>query len=84
MALSESDKQVFLAAANRRKENGLRLKRISFMAESAQVEAFNLIWSEWVQRYGKQQAVDHLILLICRAEARYRDGEAAKERKNAD
>jgi hypothetical protein len=81
--LSDSEKATFLAATERRRAAGIRLKRVCFMADEAQVEAFNIVWESWIERWGKTQAVDHLILLICRAEARYRDGEAAKERKNA-
>lgn len=82
--LSEAEKAVYLAATERRKANGIRLRRLTLTADAEQIEAFNIIFSEWVTRYGKQEAVDHLILLICRAEARFQDKLAWKEKNGKE
>lgn len=77
----------FRDLAARRTERGIRLKRICFMAEASQVEAFNILWESWVERWGKTKAVDHLLVLVARAEARIRDQEQCKTEKrkeNAD
>jgi hypothetical protein len=72
--LTDAEKQVFLDATNRRKAAGIRLKRISIMASTDQVEAFNELWSSWVERWGKNTAVDHLIRMMAHIEAKVRNG----------
>jgi len=59
--LSAEEKQTFLAATNRRKEAGIKLGRISFMATKEQVESFNELLNSWVERWGKNKAVDALL-----------------------
>ena len=80
--LSEAEKKVFLDATNRRKANGVRLRRWTVMAEVSQIEALNELWSAWIVRFGKITAIDHLIVLWGRAEARLRDRDEA--RQNSD
>ena len=74
-SLSAQDKATFQRATQRRKENGIRLKRFTVQAEQSQVEALNILLDAWVERYGKTLALDHLIVLWSRAEARVRDQE---------
>jgi hypothetical protein len=77
--LSEQEKAIFKSAGERRKERGIVLRKFSFMAESNQVFALNELLDSWIQRFGKEQAIDHLIVLWGRVEARLRDKERAKE-----
>jgi len=77
--LSEDEKKVFLAATERRKAAGIRLKRIVLQADAHQVEDFNILWESFVERWGKREALNHLILIMARVEARLRDGENAKQ-----
>ena len=79
-SLSAQDKATFQRATQRRKENGIRLKRFTVQAEQSQVEALNILLDAWVERYGKTLALDHLIVLWSRAEARVRDKESAPKR----
>jgi hypothetical protein len=79
--LDEATKAVFKAASERRKANGVRLKRFSVMAEDSQIEALNELWSAWVERFGKEKAIDHLILLWGRAEARLGDRDDVRIQK---
>ena len=76
--LSDADKATFKAATERRKALGIRLRKICFMAEAAQVEDFNFLWEGWVERFGKRKAVDVLIKLMSDVEARLRDQENAR------
>ena len=73
--LSAEEKQTFLAATNRRKEAGIKLGRISFMATKEQVESFNELLNSWVERWGKNKAVDVLLSMMSGIEARVRDGQ---------
>lgn len=76
---TEEEKKVFLDATNRRKAAGIKLKRIAIMADASQVEAFNILWDGWVERYGKAMALNHLISIMARVEARLRDKENAQQ-----
>jgi len=82
--LTPEEKAVFLSATNRRKANGVRLRRWTVMAEESQIEALNELWSAWIDRFGKITAIDHLIVLWSRSEARLRDADEQKEKKNAN
>jgi len=73
-ALSAEDKQIFKSATERRREAGIRLGRISFMATKEQVESFNELFDSWVSRWGKNKAVDVLLSMMSGIEARLRDG----------
>jgi len=73
--LSAEEKQTFLAATNRRKEAGIKLGRISFMATKEQVESFNELLNSWVERWGKNKAVDVLLSMMSGIEAGVRDEE---------
>lgn len=77
---TDDEKLVWQGAAQRRRENGIRLKRVCFAADESQVEAFNLVWEAWIERWTKKGAVDRLILMMCRAEARLRDAENVQKR----
>ena len=82
--ISQDEKEVFKRASERRKENGIKLKRICMLAEEGQVEAFNIVWEEWVRRYRKMGAVDLLIRCISAGEAAIQDEiRARKEKKRA-
>jgi len=74
-ALSAEEKQIFKSATERRREAGIRLGRISFMATKEQVESFNELFDSWVSRWGKNKAVDVLLSMMSGIEARLRDGE---------
>jgi hypothetical protein len=78
MSLDAASKAVFVAAAERRKQRGIELKRIGMMAEKGQVEVFNYLFDGWVQRFGKEDAVDFLIAGMCEAEARLREWDVAR------
>jgi hypothetical protein len=67
----------FIEASRRRRENGIKLKRFAVMCDETQVEALNILWGSFVERWGKQQAVDHLIVILSKVEARLRDKERA-------
>ena len=77
--LSESEKAVFLAATNRRKSRGIRLKLFAVKAEESQVEALTELYNAWIARFGKEAALDNLIVIWGRAEARLCDRDRAKE-----
>jgi len=82
--LSEAEKQTYLAHTERRRERGIRLKLIRFMAEESQVEGFFSIFETWVKRWHKEGATDMLLSSMCAAEARYQDFiEAKKARRRA-
>lgn len=82
--VSEQEKELFKRASERRKQNGIKLKRICMLAEEGQVEAFNIVWEEWVRRYRKMGAVDLLIRCISAGEASIQDEmRARKEKKRA-
>ena len=81
---TDAEKAVFLAATDRRKAAGIRLKRIALMADAGQVEAFNILWSSWVERWGKMRALDELIRIMSIVEARLRDRENAKKKPTTD
>lgn len=74
--LSEQEKATFKAASERRRETGIKLKRVCVTMSAKQVEAFYIVWDAWVERFGKNMAVDGLISLMSRVEARMRDGES--------
>jgi hypothetical protein len=77
--LSEAEKKVFLDATNRRKARGVKLRKFSVMAERSQVEGLSELYDAWVTRFGKELALDHLILMWGRAEARLCDADQAKK-----
>ncbi len=68
LELSEQEKQTFLAATNRRKAAGIRLRKVTFMADENQVISFNEFFSDWVEHLGKQHAVDYLIVAMQKAD----------------
>lgn len=76
-SLSEADKQAFLRAAERRRERGIRLRRISLAAEESQVVAFNELYSAWVERWGKSGALDRVIRIMAGVETKLRDKDRA-------
>jgi len=76
--LTDEQKRTFREAGERRLANGIRLKQVRFMADANQVQSFNAIWESWLDRWGKQAAVDHLIRLMGTVESRLRDKERAK------
>ena len=73
MALSQQEKDTFLAATNRKIERGKRDKLVRMFAEAEQVEAFYEVWKVWLDRWSKERCMDALIASVCDAEARYQD-----------
>ena len=65
----------FRDASARRRANGIRLRRITLLAEESQVEAFNILWESYVERFGKNKAVDVLLKLMSEVETRIREQE---------
>ena len=82
--LSDAEKATFKRATERRRENGIRLKQLRIDCEAKQVEAFNIIWSSWVEKFGKTRSMDGLIRLMSTANALVMDQERAKEKKRAN
>jgi hypothetical protein len=78
--LSDQEKQTFKAAGERRRARGVELRKFSVMAERSQVEALSELYDAWIARFGKEQALDHLILLWGRAEARLGDRDEQKRK----
>ncbi len=76
-SLSEEEKATFKRATERRRENGIRLKRITLLAQPSQVEGFTELFDSWVIRWGKSRALDELIRIMSIVEARIRDKENA-------
>jgi hypothetical protein len=79
--LSKEAKQVFLDATNRRKARGVQLRKFSIMAERNQVVALSELYDAWVSRFGKEQGINHLILMWGRAEARLCDADEHRKTK---
>jgi hypothetical protein len=77
-ALTDEEKATFRAAGERRKAAGIRLKRIYLLADENQVTSFNVLWESWVERWGKQKAMDQLLRFMSLVESRLRDKERAK------
>jgi hypothetical protein len=77
--LPEADKEVFRAASVRRREAGIRLKRVSITMSQEQVEAWYIAYDALVETVGKNKTVDGIILMMARWVAKLRD----KERENA-
>lgn len=80
--MDDATKAIFVAAGERRKQLGIRLKRICLMADATQVEAFNSIYDGWVQRWGKEDAMDFLIAELCDAEVKLREWERVQRSRN--
>jgi hypothetical protein len=76
--LTDQEKATFRAAGERRKAAGIRLRRIFILADANQVASFNTLWESWVDRWGKQKAVDELLRFMSLVEARLRDKERTK------
>lgn len=79
-ALSPEEKAMFARATQRRKENGVRLKRIFLQAEESQVAAFYELYNCWVERWGKTRALDEIIRFMAIVESRLQDKERANNR----
>jgi hypothetical protein len=73
--ISEQEKLLYRAATERRRAAGIRLKRFAVLADANQVESLNQLWDAWVERDGKQCAVDRLLRMWSHEEARLRDQE---------
>jgi hypothetical protein len=66
--ISEAEKEVFRAAAARRKAAGIKLGRFAFMADQTQIVSINEFWNGWVEALGKQHAVDYLLIAMRKAD----------------
>ena len=66
--LSDEDKAVFKAATERRKANAIKLGRFAVMADTNQVISLDEFFNGWVERLGKQRAVDYLIVCMRRGD----------------
>jgi hypothetical protein len=78
--LTDEEKATFRAAGERRKAAAIRLKRFAVMCDANQAESLNVLWESWVERFGKQLAVDHLIKMWSHAEARLGDRRNAQNK----
>jgi hypothetical protein len=76
--LDDATKAVFVAAAERRKQRGIVLKRVCFMADETQVDTFNMVWNDWTQRFGKEDAVDFLLASMCESQVRLMEYDHAQ------
>ena len=76
--LTSEEKAAFKSATERRRANNIKLKRVSFMAQEHQVEAFNTLLDAFITRWGKNKAIDHIISILSRIEARMQDAENQK------
>lgn len=86
---SEAEKSYWKGATERRKQNGIRLGKLSVMVEKEQVEGFLELYQTWIQRWGKSKATDALIAAMADFEARYQDLrqlvlERKRKKKNAN
>lgn len=82
--LTDAEKEIFRAATERRRQNGVRLRKVTFMAEASQVDSFNLLLDSFIRRWGKEQAIETLLWVMSKVEARMqekeRNGEAKPQR----
>jgi hypothetical protein len=72
-------KETFKDASKRRRDRGIRLKQFAVRAEESQVIALSELYEAWLERWGKEDAIDRLIRMWAHAEARIRDQEHAKK-----
>jgi hypothetical protein len=79
--LSAEEKETFKRATERRRARGVELRKFSVHAEKSQVEALSELYDAWVSRFGKEEAIDHLILMWGRAEARLCDADEHRKTK---
>ena len=77
--LSAEEKATFLAATNRRKAAGIRLRRWAVMLDADQIVSINSYWSDMVETLGKQKAGDYLVVVL--REAHETLHRVMKERK---
>lgn len=64
---------MFKANAARRVANGLKNGMLTVRADQSQIVAFNELWETWMDRWGKEKAMDAVIASMCDSEARYQD-----------
>jgi len=50
------------------------------MADETQVNTFHMLWDGWIQRFGKEDAVDFLLSALCEAEVKLREWDASRRR----
>ena len=73
--LSDAEKEVFRAAAERRNKVGIKRGRILItQLESKQVEDFYTVYDYLVEQHGKRETVNWLIYAMSRACAKTKDG----------
>jgi hypothetical protein len=84
--LSDADKAVFKAAAERRKANNIKLGQFRVLCDTNQVVSLTEFYEGWVTTLGKERAVDYLIVCMRKGqealdravEARKRDSRKQK------
>jgi hypothetical protein len=79
--LTDAEKATFLAATNRRKAAGIRLRRWAVMLDADQIVSINSYWSDMVETLGKQKAGDYLVVVLREAHETLR--RVTKERHEA-
>lgn len=78
--LTDAEKEIFRAATERRRQNGVRLRKVTFMAEASQVDSFNLLLDSFIRRWGKEQAIETLLWVMARLESRMLEKEKNGEK----
>jgi hypothetical protein len=78
--LSDEAKAVAQMFAERRRQNGIRLKRITLTADEQYVELFHAIYEAWVAEWGKEGALDYLLSAMCEATVKLQEWKDAKRR----
>ena len=79
--LSDADKEVFKRATAARKANGIRLRRWSVMLDEKDLEVIDELWDDWVSRWGKRHAANHLLRAMAVEESEFQDRERADEKR---
>lgn len=62
--LSDEDKAVFKAAAERRKANNIKLGQFRVLCDTNQIVSLTEFYEGWVTTLGKERAVDYLIVCM--------------------
>ena len=78
--LSDADKAVFKAAADRRRANNIKLGQFRVLCDTNQVVSLTEFYEGWVDTLGKQHAVDYLIVCMRRGDEALRRAIEKRDR----
>lgn len=78
--LTEEQKQIFKAAAERRKANGIKLRQFRVLVESNAAASLSDFWNGWVETLGKEHATDYLLLSMRKADEALRSAQTRRKR----